>query len=150
MTAEVVPRFVAQRRGPRILLRRLSTVGSERGVAASRSFIQSSTAPLASSIFSRVRLLSPTARMRMENVIPILSRSSLSGPSPKKVIALAATSLARRNVSTIDGLGSVVDSASIAVFAKFAKLSSSSIPTIQPHALFHPLPLPVLGFAVCR
>ena len=60
----------------------------------------------------------------MENVIPILSLPSLSGASPKKVIALAARSLAWRNVSTIDELGPVVDSASMAAFADFATLSS--------------------------
>jgi 3-dehydroquinate dehydratase II len=34
-----------------------------------------------------------------------LHRASLSGPSPTKIIALAATFLASRNAATIDGLG---------------------------------------------
>jgi len=113
-----------QRRRLRIGLGRLNTFGSERGVAPSRSFIHSSIAPLAFSIFSRIGSPSPSSRIRMENAIPILSRSSLSGPSPKKVIALAATSLARRKVAMSDGFGPVVDSASMAAFADLATLSS--------------------------
>ena len=70
----------------------------------------------------------------MESSIPTLSRASLSGPSSTKIIALAATFLASRNAATIDGLGTVVDSISIAAFAAFAAFSSSSILAILPRA----------------
>jgi hypothetical protein len=123
-----------QRRGLRIRLRRLCSFGLERGVGPFRSFIQSLIAPLALSIFSCASELSSSARIRIENVIPTLSRASLSGPSPKKVIARAATFLASRNAATIDGLGAVVDSISIAAFAAFAAFSSSSILAILPRA----------------